>query len=176
MEETHFHRSFIHGNPHAFDNETVLNETISSWFDLSGDHQGFVAIPEWKESGLDPPMRTDNMGPMIEGYIIKYYHQIHCLAFIFAQYGNRHLGKPSNPVTEEHVIHCIDYLRLNVMCVADSTPEGEQLSFGDWGARQCRNYEVLQEWSEPRLVYNFSQLSGRRIDLSNNDLRKAQLG
>lgn len=122
--------------------------------------------------GLDPPMRTDTMGPMLEGYIISYYHEMHCLAYIFAQYGYRKLGKPTDSIVDEHVIHCIDYMRLSSMCTSDTTLEGG-LPYGDWGTHQCRDYTALQSWAEPRMLYNFTKLSGQRIDVDNRHLAQA---
>ena len=51
-----------------------------------------------------------------------------------------------------HVGHCFDYIRLSLLCAADSNlePKNENVNANpDWGfERQCRNYEEVKEWAE----------------------------
>jgi hypothetical protein len=50
----------------------------------------------------------------------------------------------------EHVLHCIEYLRLSIMCHADTNAEpvlpniGGAIGFG--AVHQCRSYENVLRW------------------------------
>jgi hypothetical protein len=49
----------------------------------------------------------------------------------------------------QHVLHCLDTLRQDVMCVADDTPMPtghEALTIGDGQPTMCRNFKKLTEW------------------------------
>ncbi|TQV99555.1 hypothetical protein IF1G_01770 [Cordyceps javanica] len=114
---------------------------------------------------------TDKLG-------ISMFHQLHCLGMIreemqhlhhvieasrargsayaqIHQMARRHSdgvdldsGRPAHH-DEEHTMHCFDYLRQTMLCLADSTVERPgQLSDGKpyingMGQRKCRNWELL---------------------------------
>jgi hypothetical protein len=49
----------------------------------------------------------------------------------------------------QHVLHCLDTLRQDVMCVADDTPMPtghEARAIGDGQPTMCRNFKKLTEW------------------------------
>ena len=59
-------------------------------------------------------------------------------------------GKQSMP--PQHVAHCLDVLRQDVMCGADDTPtafhgHGGERRDGGQGERMCRSWEGLVEWA-----------------------------
>lgn len=53
-------------------------------------------------------------------------------------------------VSAEHVFHCIDSLRQDIMCKADDTPMPSpriQNSIGDQQVLQCRDLSKVVEWA-----------------------------
>jgi len=54
-----------------------------------------------------------------------------------------------------HAIHCFEYLRLQILCMADMTLEGAQSEIAATGpgqARVCRNRAEAVSWIESRRV------------------------
>ncbi|TKW52252.1 hypothetical protein CTA1_11000 [Colletotrichum tanaceti] len=111
------------------------------------------------------------------------YHQLHCLYSTMRSYydvldyiNNPHRGArelPTDPVwNKEHLNHCWDYLRQNIMCAADVTLEwhrwNEKVETG-WGyEHQCKDWDALTEWVlERRTSNNWGLLrgEGERIPL-----------
>ncbi|XPS95452.1 hypothetical protein M3J09_004742 [Ascochyta lentis] len=86
-----------------------------------------------------------------EVYILRSFHQIHCIIVIAEEYGYR-VNNRSSQWTSGHVAHCLNTLREAVMCLADATP----LSFLDGvgvghvtDGKQgfCRDYSDLRRWA-----------------------------
>ena len=52
---------------------------------------------------------------------------------------------------ELHIVHCLDQLRLDVMCNADDTPRvtfsDGRLDTADEQSRQCRDWDALESWT-----------------------------
>lgn len=83
---------------------------------------------------------------------------------------------PADPGwNKEHLNHCWDYLRQNIMCAADVTLEwhrwNEKVETG-WGyEHQCKDWDALTEWVlERRTSNNWGLLrgEGERIPLKEN--------
>lgn len=76
---------------------------------------------------------------------------------------------------KEHLNHCWDYLRQNIMCAADVTLEwhrwNEKVETG-WGyEHQCKDWDALTEWVlERRTSNNWGLLrgEGQRIPLEDD--------
>lgn len=54
--------------------------------------------------------------------------------------------------TFEHITHCFDVLRQDILCAADDTPlytiEGEQNVLGEGQPRKCRDFKKLEKWAK----------------------------
>ncbi|EMR63363.1 hypothetical protein UCREL1_9676 [Eutypa lata UCREL1] len=106
-------------------------------------------------------------------YHISNLHQLHCLNIIRIRYFELFLDTPSLSKISEtaagdtayHVDHCIEYLRMTIMCgkswevEADSPPGtpyelkidpfGHPIGWG--GIRNCVNWEALTTWQKQQL-------------------------
>lgn len=58
----------------------------------------------------------------------------------------------------DHIEHCIEYLRINLMCFSDETPyliqvdeTGNEVIYAD-SLHRCRNFEKLIEWAKEHVV------------------------
>jgi len=51
---------------------------------------------------------------------------------------------------EDHVLHCVDWLRQALMCNADVTldPTEDLIAFGDQSEHKCKDFSVISEWAE----------------------------
>ncbi|KAI0183004.1 hypothetical protein EV127DRAFT_448221 [Xylaria flabelliformis] len=106
--------------------------------------------------------------------ILEVFHQLHCLNLIrqytWKDYYATHMGKwiseeshgivdlnvtdPANIVDRMHADHCIEALRLQLMCNADLTPLLIELDdSNDFGQKadfnvhhKCRNWDKVTEW------------------------------
>ncbi|KAA8650342.1 hypothetical protein EYZ11_000706 [Aspergillus tanneri] len=101
--------------------------------------------------------------------LLEGFHQIHCLNLI-RQYTYRDDWDYSNEASWHggpemvrwHVDHCIETLRMNLMCTADVTPyliwndpdgfNGESPSFNT--LHKCRKWEPIVKWVKEHVVFN----------------------
>ncbi|KAL4860740.1 hypothetical protein BDV12DRAFT_208890 [Aspergillus spectabilis] len=95
--------------------------------------------------------------------VIAVFHQLHCLYLIRRAY---YIPTPENQTKDfdtgiarhPHVGHCFDYLRLTLLCAADSTlePTTEKVNGNPkWGfEKQCRDYESVKNWAEKRKAFD----------------------
>lgn len=51
--------------------------------------------------------------------------------------------------TTDHVFHCLDGLRQDIMCLADDTPMPAEVAhhIGDGQVRQCRSWDKMKAWA-----------------------------
>ncbi|KAF2188340.1 hypothetical protein K469DRAFT_661066 [Zopfia rhizophila CBS 207.26] len=86
-----------------------------------------------------------------EIYLINGFHSIHCLSQLYLALKEYREGLPqSRPF--EHSVHCLDWLRGDIMCRADDTPLYTTTSrhadsgFGQF--RKCKDWNKLVSWAE----------------------------
>lgn len=106
-------------------------------------------------------------------YHISNLHQLHCLNVVRGRYFELHLDLPSLSKQSEiaaqdtayHMDHCIEYLRMTIMCggswdVESGSPPGtppelRKDPFGHpigWGGvRNCVNWDALMSWQKQQL-------------------------
>ncbi|OCK99890.1 uncharacterized protein K441DRAFT_535822 [Cenococcum geophilum 1.58] len=116
--------------------------------------------------GRKPRKAVDGKG----GYhaAIDVFHQLHCLNLIrqytWIDYYRTHSRIVSTPLPFKdseigirmHLDHCIETLRLTLMCHGDTTPllviDDPELPIGvgaDFSSHhKCRNFEVLRKWTK----------------------------
>ncbi|KAL1600857.1 hypothetical protein SLS60_007245 [Paraconiothyrium brasiliense] len=92
------------------------------------------------------------------------YHELHCLKkikhWIHRSHYHTNVSQAVLDEEEEHVEHCLEWLRLGVMCRADVTlsalqwdsPTGSRLETEYPIPRKCVNFERLKKWSEERAI------------------------
>ncbi|KAH3910656.1 hypothetical protein HBI56_189990 [Parastagonospora nodorum] len=126
------------------------NRSISDplWTTLDS-HPILIALsqPYIASHGL-APSATCPQDPSKQLYQVKALHHIHCLKSIRMAYLDALEGRESMP--PQHVAHCLDVLRQDVMCGADDTPtafHGHGKKREGQEERMCRSWEGLVEWA-----------------------------
>ncbi|KZS90735.1 hypothetical protein SISNIDRAFT_414902 [Sistotremastrum niveocremeum HHB9708] len=148
-------RTKYHGPP--------TNETDEAWDSLY--NMGISRITSSEAALL--PNRTESI-PEEEGVSVislDVFHQLHCLNNIRQALWPERYGIPElipslikgDPVPFDHVDHCVNILRENIMCNADITPdvwqwdEDKQMSFPRFDTvHTCRNWEAIIDWAKAR--------------------------
>ncbi|KAL2071926.1 hypothetical protein VTL71DRAFT_13161 [Oculimacula yallundae] len=82
-------------------------------------------------------------------YQIDMFHSMHCIHRIRNKLTSE-LSLQEWPRNDEHTLHCLDYLREQLMCNADLTLEGtdDLLHFNKTSGHVCRNYNAIMEWAK----------------------------
>ncbi|KAH8807267.1 hypothetical protein F5884DRAFT_880153 [Xylogone sp. PMI_703] len=111
--------------------------------------------------------------------LFEVFHQIHCLNLV-RQYTYRdHYNYNDLPAFDQgpamlldHVEHCIEMLRIVLMCASDETPyliesnrNGDEVVYPN-SQRRCRNFQKLIDWAEEHVVepYNATQELRKHAD------------
>ncbi|KAH8897176.1 hypothetical protein GQ53DRAFT_760356 [Thozetella sp. PMI_491] len=104
----------------------------------------------------------DRDAPSAEEYTISLFHQIHCLAVIKSRLSLLHewyretndkeyLNVALNQVEDEHIYHCVDYIRQAIICNGDTTLEKSRAvnskpvrGVDGWGVtHECRDFDAI---------------------------------
>jgi len=84
-------------------------------------------------------------------YLINGYHNLHCAKSIHASLMQFHWDEPQT-FPFEHIMHCVDALRLEIICQADDTPRystaDNKLGSGIGQYRQCKDWSKLESWAQ----------------------------
>lgn len=123
-----------------------------AWDALISPAHGFVRVEDPKRYGLKPGIDLAEGGG--EGYALSVFHQIHCLSAV-----RKLLAMPSPDNDDSllernhHIKHCLDYLRNQIMCSADTSLEharvgGTDTEVDSWGVvHQCRDWTQVWEFA-----------------------------
>ncbi|KAK6218506.1 hypothetical protein QIS74_06386 [Colletotrichum tabaci] len=84
-------------------------------------------------------------------YIIRSFHQMHCLISITEEYGHR-VHNVASQWAPQHVAHCLNAIREAIMCLADATPMTYVNGFAvghvtDDQQFMCRDWSALRKWA-----------------------------
>ncbi|PLB50806.1 hypothetical protein P170DRAFT_425107 [Aspergillus steynii IBT 23096] len=124
------------------------------------------ALTSLNKSSLDGQFRTvDGSGVAA---LLEAFHQIHCVNLV-RQYIYRHDWDYSkvasfsggNKTVRHHVDHCIETIRMNIMCLSDVTPflmeqdprTPGQLRGNHNIVRKCRKYGAMVDWVKDNTVF-----------------------
>ncbi|KAI1820015.1 hypothetical protein F4861DRAFT_95142 [Xylaria intraflava] len=147
-----------------------LNATDPEWLSVMPLGGGFVAIDNWQNKRLPPPIQSQGK----DLYNVAVFHQLHCLHMLAEEFENllenRHIGETSTKGThtghEEghggqdddlmlwHIRHCFEYIKTSLTCCADTALEGQksdtdQPATDGFGAyHTCRNFDAVMTWAE----------------------------
>ncbi|KAK2056990.1 hypothetical protein LY76DRAFT_575289 [Colletotrichum caudatum] len=148
------------------------NESIAAWNSLLPKGRGWVQMRN-KTALPDMPGLNQSLPEHIA--LPSVYHQLHCLYSTMRAYyelidrinnPEQRRELPTDPGwNKEHLNHCWDYLRQNIMCAADVTLEwhrwNEKVETG-WGyEHQCKDWDALTQWVlERRTSDNWGLLRG----------------
>ncbi|KAJ7104124.1 hypothetical protein B0H15DRAFT_766556, partial [Mycena belliarum] len=102
------------------------------------------------------------------GYMasVEVVHQLHCLNML-RKYTYHDYYKDTDKaftirpdIFRNHLDHCVELLRQNLMCIADTGVityewvDGWELPYPDFNtAHQCRNYEKVLDWAYSEAVH-----------------------
>ena len=108
----------------------------------------------------DDPLRT---GPIFEA---SWTHALHCLYYSVDTYHqlvvNNKFGFDGDR-NDYHAAHCFEYLRTQILCMADMTLEGSKSvlgATGDGQAHMCRNRDEAISWIEARRLDDIQSIVG----------------
>jgi len=137
-----------------------------NWDMLMPLGSGSVAIPDYKQHPMlgkpimDDPIRS---GPLFEA---SWTHALHCLYYSVDTYHQLVVNKKfgfDGERNDYHAAHCFEYLRTQILCMADMTLEGSQSALGATGdgqAHMCRNRDEAISWIEARRVDDIQSIVG----------------
>ncbi|KAE9364266.1 hypothetical protein N431DRAFT_473862 [Stipitochalara longipes BDJ] len=111
------------------------------------DTGGVVSVDtEWALKYF-PPSRSSPDNPEHSIYEVDVFHSIHCLYRI----RNRLIAQHPKTTTDGHTLHCVDYLREQIMCHGDIILQATDnfIGFGDLSiGHQCRDHDALVSWTK----------------------------
>ncbi|KAJ4370254.1 hypothetical protein N0V86_008991 [Didymella sp. IMI 355093] len=169
-------KRFLKDTRYNSDHKTASSITITkaNWLALAPRGGGMLDLPDYKDHVLPPPMHYEEF-PQLAGkdtYVLAVFHQMHCLYHISMTMDSLAMQmRAGNTTVDEHELvhndHCFDYLRNAIMCMADTTLEG-QIEGQDWdgetgtdgtGAMHvCRNWDEVVRWAEGKRLYDVAHL------------------
>lgn len=127
---------------------------------------GSVEIPDWEQHPMlgkpivDDPIRT---GALFEA---SWTHALHCLYYTVDTYHQLVVNKKfgfDGERNDYHAAHCFEYLRTQILCMADMTLEGSESvldATGNGQAHMCRNRDEAISWIEARRVDDIQSIVG----------------
>ncbi|KAJ4417584.1 hypothetical protein N0V82_006057 [Gnomoniopsis sp. IMI 355080] len=128
-----------------------------AWMDLTeGGNMGSVVSNEWmKKAGYESVEMGDGEGQWV---FLEIYHDLHCLSYLRKVIYNSTNGlitDDSDPFFKYHVPHCLNNLRLKLMCHADlgvMTQRWVDGFYEPWLVyhsenHQCKNWDKIKDWA-----------------------------
>ncbi|KAH7382980.1 hypothetical protein BKA64DRAFT_174163 [Cadophora sp. MPI-SDFR-AT-0126] len=148
------------------------NQTDAAWDGLLTNGPGIVWISPDAASKLSEPTERvrdyeRKVNPDVPGYMgnIEVFHQLHCLNRIRKLFYNQSREDVHDEIPEmrePHTMHCFEYLRQVLQCHGDVgimslgwDAEGEAYTAIFETKRQCRNFEMIREWTREHQVLTF---------------------
>lgn len=143
-------------------------EIRRNWDLLLPKGSGTVLIPDWKSHPLlgepvnDDPIRSGSI------YEASWTHAMHCLYYAMDSYhqlavSNGTMFGFDGERNDYHASHCFEYLRNQILCMADMTLEGSVSAIDNTGKGQahvCRDRSEAIEWIEARRVDDIQSIVG----------------
>ncbi|KAJ5721761.1 uncharacterized protein N7483_009695 [Penicillium malachiteum] len=138
---------YSHHTEYTSHNKTHADEM---WESLSIDPMVIAPTKEWaKEKGLTGswafPWDSNR-----QIYFVKVFHQLHCLKVMRRTYHQLWAGEEAS-IPSDHIEHCLDSLRQDLMCKADDTPMPSLKLYnggGEGQAMQCKDFDKLVAWTQ----------------------------
>jgi len=133
------------GDKTAFGDASDLAALDELWQSLDTS-AGFVALPKDLHLGSTDTFPWDTSKGV---YILNSYHTLHCLRDIYIFVRSSEFSANRNQ-SFQHVVHCLDVLKSDAMCIADDTPlpYGFQVTYQEERSpkRRCRDWNKLTEY------------------------------
>ncbi|KAF2258844.1 hypothetical protein CC78DRAFT_90422 [Lojkania enalia] len=179
------HQTTIASSPYlklAFDSDDTLwwnteysseNETEvdALWMRSIPWESGIIAMTNGEAAALDlpesQPWPWDSEKKRI--YIINAHHILHCVRNLYISLQEYRHDK-NQSVAWPHLLHCLDSIRQDTMCMADDTPRYVPLNAvhgfrpGDGQNRKCRNWDAIQQFvGEHDPCYKYIQPGNKEL-------------
>ncbi|CAI6337602.1 unnamed protein product [Periconia digitata] len=127
---------------------TSRKDLDAAWDAIDTDSMAVTLHDRYaKDLGLEPSMRFpwDTERGV---YYVKGIHDLHCLKVIRKALVSNHF-KENHNFSFDHLLHCLDGLRQDVLCIADDTPMPAESAYhvGSGQVRRCRDWNKLKEWA-----------------------------
>ncbi|KAI1826340.1 hypothetical protein F4861DRAFT_102869 [Xylaria intraflava] len=138
---------YVFVSRYASENQTLQEQL---WHDINVDN-GYVALSDdWAvRNGLRKAQRFpwDQSKGL---YILHGYHNLHCLKRVYISLAEHRRGDAQS-ISWEHISHCLDALRRQILCDADDTPRVTdrrmEVVSGVLQHRRCRNWGELDDFA-----------------------------
>ncbi|KAF6806286.1 hypothetical protein CSOJ01_08945 [Colletotrichum sojae] len=146
---------FILDDPKAAtrENEIALKK---AWQSIVPEGNGFVLIDNPHNPALPPPINQSPESDIpMDRFCLTVFHQLHCLRGIQEAFYAL-IKDPTSQPALAHVNHCIDYIRVGVMCYGDTALEGqstyssEDRANGNGSNHVCKDFGAILEWANER--------------------------
>ncbi|TVY42185.1 Oxidase ustYa, partial [Lachnellula cervina] len=137
-----------------------------NWDMLMPLGSGTVEIPDYKQHPmLGKPIIDD---PIHSGAIFEasWTHALHCLYYTVDSYHQLVVNGTfgfDGIRNDFHAAHCFEYLRNQILCMADMTLEGSESlldASGEGQAHMCRDRDEANAWIEERRVDDIQSIVG----------------
>ncbi|KAJ5909738.1 hypothetical protein N7504_004381 [Penicillium tannophilum] len=129
----------------------------------------------------------DELGGGVQAFF-EGFHQIHCLDLV-RQFSYRDEYDYSDvpaflkhaDTLYDHVDHCLETLRINVMCNADTTPylievmEGGEKVVRTDALYRCRNFDNMIEWANKNIILPYNTTE-ERLKTIREEKKKVEYG
>jgi len=143
-------------------------ESNEHWESISFD-EGIIALDNdyVKSKGL-PSSVVFPWDTSKSMYLVNGFHSLHCIKTVHTSLMEFKLSKQQT-YPFEHILHCMDSLRLEIICTADDTPRYHNRN-GSMGTavgqhRQCRDWSKLESWVQERTAcYRYLNYSANTAD------------
>ncbi|KAI9038100.1 oxidase ustYa family protein [Aspergillus affinis] len=124
------------------------------------------ALTSLNKSSLAGQFRTVDVSGVAA--LLEAFHQIHCVNLVrqyiyrdYWDYSKVASFSGGNKTVRHHVDHCIETIRMNIMCLSDVTPfliEEDPRAPGQLRAnhnivRKCRKYGAMVDWVKENTVF-----------------------
>ncbi|KUJ15245.1 uncharacterized protein LY89DRAFT_735374 [Mollisia scopiformis] len=111
---------------------------------------GVVAIDtEWALKHNLSPSRLHPEDPTKSIYQIDMFHSMHCVYRLRNMLTSK-LSLEAWPRNDDHTLHCLDYIREQLMCSPDLLLQGtvNLIHFNISKGHTCRNSEMITDWAK----------------------------
>ncbi|TVY87276.1 Oxidase [Lachnellula willkommii] len=151
--------------PNMSSNENRM-QVRKNWDMLMPLGSGTVEIPDYEQHPmLGKPIIDD---PIHSGAIFEasWTHALHCLYYTVDSYHQLVVNGTfgfDGIRNDFHAAHCFEYLRNQILCMADMTLEGSESlldATGEGQAHMCRDREEANAWIEERRVDDIQSIVG----------------
>ncbi|KAF2223388.1 hypothetical protein BDZ85DRAFT_281327 [Elsinoe ampelina] len=136
--------------PYVGDPSAAIDE---AWEELMGDIDIFVTPKEREEMGIDLWLDPDTG---LHVGLLSVMHDLHCVNMIRKSLSPEYYPDMHHYTTTNHIEHCLDMLRLSLMCTSDMTliptKDSESRPFEAVfdTKHSCRDYSAVRDWSKSR--------------------------